>query len=253
MGNALIGYTGFVGGNLLSQSSFEFLYNSQNLSEIRERDFDLLVCAAPSGVKWRANKYPHEDYSSVKKLMDELSTVTSQRFVLLSTTDVFSEANPLDEDSVIELDKLPPYGRHRRMLEIFVAQQFSATTIRLPALFGKGLRKNSIYDLLHGRLEFLHPDGTLQYYNLDWVWADVQRAFEHQLKVLNLATEPICIREVAKEVFDIDFNNCLSTPVPHYDMRTKYAALWGMADPYLYSRDTVMSDLKSFVKTFHLE
>ena len=45
MNHGLIGYTGFVGGNLLRQSEFQKLYNSSNIAEIQEQQFDYLVCA----------------------------------------------------------------------------------------------------------------------------------------------------------------------------------------------------------------
>ena len=43
--NALIGYTGFVGMNILQQKPFMFLYNSKNIEEIKGKEFDLIVCS----------------------------------------------------------------------------------------------------------------------------------------------------------------------------------------------------------------
>ena len=39
--NALVGYTGYVGSNILEQESFSFLYNSKNIHQINDKYFDL--------------------------------------------------------------------------------------------------------------------------------------------------------------------------------------------------------------------
>lgn len=58
MKSALIGYTGFVGNNLIGQAHFDDLYNSKNIGDACDREYDLLVCAAPSAEKWKANLDP---------------------------------------------------------------------------------------------------------------------------------------------------------------------------------------------------
>ena len=51
---ALIGYSGFVGGNLLRQRSFDACFNSSNIEAIAGRSFDLVVCAGAPAEKWKA-------------------------------------------------------------------------------------------------------------------------------------------------------------------------------------------------------
>ena len=46
------------------------------------------------------------------------------------------------------LDGLHPYGRNRLELEDLVRKEFDTLVVRLPALFGKGLKKNFIYDAI---------------------------------------------------------------------------------------------------------
>ncbi len=46
MKTALIGYTGFVGSNLLHDRSFTRRYRSTNIETIAGEHFDLVVCAA---------------------------------------------------------------------------------------------------------------------------------------------------------------------------------------------------------------
>ena len=41
----LIGYSGFIGGNLARATRFDGLYNSKNIETIAGQSFGLLVCA----------------------------------------------------------------------------------------------------------------------------------------------------------------------------------------------------------------
>ncbi len=90
MASALIGYTGFVGSNLLRARSFDDLYNSSNIGNIVGKHYDLLVCAGVPAVKWKANKEPDRDREQIAALIDPLSKVTADRFILISTIDVYS-------------------------------------------------------------------------------------------------------------------------------------------------------------------
>jgi len=214
--------------------------------------FEIVVCAAPASVKWRANKYPEEDFASIKLLMDVLETVEAQKFILISTIDVYPVARMVDEDSPIDLEGLAPYSKHRRQLELFVENRFDALVVRLPGLFGSGLRKNIIYDLLHNDQKFVHQDGVLQYYNLDNIWRDLNIALKNDLKVLNIATKPIAVKEIAKAAFGIDLNNDLPPPPPLYDMRTKHALLWNREGVYLYDKGAILDELQNFVARWRI-
>jgi len=248
LNSALVGYTGFVGGNILAQNKFRCLYNTKNIEDIRGKKFDLIICAAAPGTKWIANKEPQKDFFSIKKLMENLEKAKTKKFVLISTIDVYPTVDGVNEDSFIEEKSLLPYGKHRRIIEKFVENHFDSTIIRLPGIFGKGLKKNIIYDLIHGSSEFVHQDGLLQFYYLDHIWKDINKALDNNLKIINFATEPISVKELAKEVFGLDFNNNITSQAPYYDMRTKYGCLWGDNKTYLYSKYEVLEDMKAFVK-----
>ena len=56
MSSALIGHTGFVGGNLRVARPFDVLVNSANVEELRGKSFDLVVCAGVRAEKWKANR-----------------------------------------------------------------------------------------------------------------------------------------------------------------------------------------------------
>src|SRR5262249_4700496 len=135
MKSALIGHTGFVGGNLLDQGSFTHLYNSRTIDSIRGEEFDLLVCAGVSAEKWRANRDPDADRAALQRLMQPLAAVRTSRAVLISTVDVFGQPMDVDESTPVEPSHATAYGRHRYQLEEFFRARFDTLVVRLPGLF----------------------------------------------------------------------------------------------------------------------
>jgi len=248
---ALIGHTGFVGNNILKQKTFDFLYNSKNIGDIRGKEFELVVCAGVSSLKWYAKKHPEEDFFSIKKLMENLEKVNTKHLILISTVDVYPRTIKVNEDSIIDLNQHLPYGKHRRNLELFSMHNFDSTIIRLPGLFGEGLKKNIIYDLLNRKYDYLtNKKSTLQFYNLDNIWKDISKTLKNKIELINFGTEPVPITEIANECFEIDYKGDDSREPLMYDMQTKYGFLWGKDIPYLYSRSEVLKDLKSFAKRY---
>lgn len=250
MSTALIGHTGFVGGNLRRQASFAELYSSSNIESIRGRSFELLVCSGARAEKWKANAEPEADKQNLGRLTACLREVQADHVVVISTVDVYPHPIEVDEDTTIELGAATPYGRHRRELELFLQDRFDTTTLRLPALFGPGLKKNVVYDFLHqNQLEAICPDGVFQFYSVEGLWKDIGKAREHGIKLLNVSTEPMSVRRIAREAFGFEFDNPVATRAARYDMRSKYDMLFGGGGGYLYRADEVLSDLRGYVES----
>lgn len=251
MTSALIGHTGFVGSNLAAQARFDETYNSRDIDRIAGRAFDLVVCAGVYAVKWKANQEPEADRAALERLVGPLRSVEAKRFVLISTVDVYPRPRGVDEDTIIDPAAASPYGRHRFELESFVRDRFrDSTVLRLPGLFGPGLKKNVIFDLLHDhRVDQIHPEGVFQYYGLRHLWGDLQKALERRLPLLNLACEPLPTRELSLRVFGRELPASASPAPEGYDLRSKHAPLWGGAPSgYLYSKEQVLRELAGFVE-----
>jgi nucleoside-diphosphate-sugar epimerase len=247
----LIGYSGFVGGNISRQSYFEEEYNSRNIQEIKGKNFDEIYCTGVSAAKWYANQHPKEDWQGIQRLLDPLRQVKAGRFVLISTVDVYKTPVEVDEDTPIELEGHHPYGKHRRLVEMFVEDYFpDHCIIRLPGLFGVGLKKNAIYDLLHQhQMEKIHADAVFQFYNLDHLYQDIQVAINCTVPLINFATPPLSIREIAEYAFGLDFTNRPSPHPPRYNMKTKYGSLYGSMLPYITTRQQVLDQLQKYVES----
>lgn len=250
MTDALIGYTGFVGGNLARQHEFDATFNSANIEQIEGRSFDLVVCAGAPAEKWKANADPDADFANIGRLIAALERVETEKLVLVSTVDVFARPIGVDENSEVKLTGLHAYGRNRRILEDAVAARFDATILRLPGLYGHGLKKNVIYDFLHdNQVSKIDSRGVFQFYGLDRLWADIEVALESELPLVHLATEPLSVAEMAREAFAMDFANEVSPAPAVYDMRTCYAPLFGGREHYIEDRARVIEGIADFVRS----
>lgn len=161
MQDAVIGHTGFVGQTLLSQNAAFAGFNSATIHQAAGQEFGTLICAAAPGSMFEANRFPDRDGAAIDSLIDSLSRLRAQRFVLISTIAVLDRFDSGATESSASFREDLAYGRNRRRLEEFCATQFDQCLIlRLPALFGAGLRKNFIFDLLNPVPSML-PDARL--------------------------------------------------------------------------------------------
>jgi hypothetical protein len=249
MNDALIGYTGFVGSTLARARDFQACFNSKNIGEIDGRSFDTVVCAGVSAVKWMANKEPEADLRAIRGLMDHLATVQAAHFILISTIDVYRDPVGVTEDDIPPTDGLHPYGLHRLMLERSVAERFPhATIIRLPGLFGPGLRKNLIFDLLQAnQTDRISPAGVLQWYPMRRFPADLARIAAASVPLINVAVEPVPTRVICERFFPGITIGGPDLPAPCYDMRTNYPEALGSSGVYHLRSETVMEELSRFV------
>jgi hypothetical protein len=249
MTQALIGHTGFVGGNLASQAEFDACFNSKNIEDIAGQSFDLLVISGMPAAKWIANGDPEGDRRVLDRITGCLARAKSKVAVVMSTVDVYPVPIHVNEDTPIEATAQQPYGRHRLMLEQFVTERFAKSHIlRLPGLFGPGLKKNAVYDLIHNNeVHKINSQGSFQFYDTTRLWADVQKVIQLGLRLVNMVTEPITIAEAAQHALGIEFHNDPGSKPARYDIRSKHAGLWGGSDGYLLSRQQVLDDLRNFV------
>lgn len=315
MTSALIGHSGFVGTNLKAQHQFTDLYNSKNISNITGKSYDVVVCCGIPASMWLANTNPDKDLENIDVLLNLLKTVSAKQFILISSTAVLAKPVKAVNEDTSNFEENLAYGKHRRYAEADIESHFeNSLIVRIPALFGLGLKKNLIYDLLnqepafmpyenfetlmhklddddkniirayyqfdkdHGRyvfnkqkaigdskraevlsafkkadftaLKFTHSESVFQFYNLGNLWGDIGIALQNGIETLHLCSQPLSARTIAKEIFDMGFENDNGNPPFDYDMQSKYSNLWGKEVPYQYNEEEVLTELNTFVKNY---
>lgn len=154
---------------------------------------DLLINANGNSKKFLGMQDPRLEFDlSVRSVLRSLHDFRAARYVFLSTIDVYPRvSDPADnaETAVIDPQRLSPYGFHKHLAEQLVRRYAPRWLIfRMAGFVGRGLWKNSIHDLLHGRPLRVHPDSAYQYLDT----RDLARL------VLHVAAQP-----VENEIFNI--------------------------------------------------
>jgi nucleoside-diphosphate-sugar epimerase len=245
---ALVGWTGFVGGSLDARIAPVARFRSTDVDQLPAADVDEVVCAGAPAEKWRANAEPEADRAGIRRLVDALDGSRAGSCVLVSTVDVFADSRGVDETTPADTVQEQAYGRHRAELEEFVRRRFDdVLVVRLPGMYGPGLKKNLVYDLIHQPgARFAHQDSSFQFYDVRDLWGHVLLARDAGLSVVNLTTEPVTSAQVARECFGVDYR-CDDRPQVAYDLRTAHAgALAGREGPYLRSADEVLTGIRSW-------
>ncbi|MCM1219990.1 MAG: NAD-dependent epimerase/dehydratase family protein [Lachnospiraceae bacterium] len=146
----LVGYTGFVGSNLAAKHSFSGNFNSKNISDAFGEHPNLLVYAGVPAEMYLANQDPEADQQAILSAEKNIQLIAPKQIILISTIAVYPDTQGADEDTVIEVDRLSPYGTNRHALEVWVEEHFeNSLIVRLPALYGINLKKNFLYDYIH--------------------------------------------------------------------------------------------------------
>lgn len=298
----LVGYTGFVGSNIAAKHDFKYKINSKNKAEALGKEPKLLVYAGLRAEKFLANSNPEKDMDTINEAFEQIKGINPGKLVLISTVDVYKNPVAVDENTIIDTEGLAAYGLNRYRLEQMVREQYEdALIIRLPGLFGHGIKKNFIYDFINvipsmlkaakyeelaeksslikdsykaldngfyscvapsgelkgefrrvgfSALNFTDSRGVFQFYNLNRLWDDINTAIDNDIRLLNIATQPVSVAEVygALTGGEVFINETSSQP-PVYDYKSIHAECFGGAEGYFYGRDKVLEEIAAFVKS----
>lgn len=144
----LVGSTGLVGGNLRAKHTFAAVCHSSDIAAQYGTQPDLCVYAGVPAAMFLANADPEADMEVMRTARENLRKIAPKSLVLISSIAVFADSRGRCEDDAPDTDGLPAYGRNRLQLEQWVREDFNdALIVRLPALYGAGLKKNFLFDL----------------------------------------------------------------------------------------------------------
>lgn len=186
--NVLIGNTGFIGSSL-NQEQYHLKLNSKNWNSISEPiDVDRLVIAAPSGVKYLANREPLNDLdkclSLVRNIIKYFKSIKTM--IIISSNDTL---NPTTD-----------YGQNRLyfntlMEEVCRIKHTSLYIMYLGMTFGSKARKGMVYDFLHDNFNF-YNGGTYQLYPVRHLEQDIQHCIDNGIHKAMLSSVPIKTSEI---------------------------------------------------------
>lgn len=254
----LIGSTGLVGSTLKEAVKFDYEFNSKNLKDLLSLDCnqsDLYLSCLPA-TKWMVNKKPLEDFNNMVDILSILSTKQYNNIIIYSTIDIYqNQLDNVDETTTPPILSLN-YGSIRLLFEYLIKERLAynkLSIIRLPALYGKYIKKNVIYDLLNdNNISSIPWNSKFQWYNLDKLVIDTDRIVQKQqgakVQTVNLFTEPIETSTIV-ELFGLTEKDVdSSSKGAYYNCQT-------IQDPsgFIESKDIVLQQLTDFIKKYQYD
>lgn len=159
MRDLLVGSTGFVGGNLSDSHTFEAACHSSDVLHYYNSQPELCIYAGIPSAMFLANSAPEKDLAIMWQALENIRRIRAKQLVLISTIAVYADCKGCTEDDATIREGMRPYGYHRGLLENRVREEFdNALIVRLPALYGRGLKKNFLYDLRTITPSMLSPE-----------------------------------------------------------------------------------------------
>jgi hypothetical protein len=221
---ALIGSNGTIGQSLLDHRPFDAVFNSDNLQQITNRAWDLIVCAAPSGNRLAVNRGQTQDFENCIKLVSMLKQCYTKKLVLISSVD--AETAP---DSV--------YGRNRAWLEQELSRAHATSILRLSTLIGTRIKKNVLFDLKHGLfLNSIDRDAELQWCVLNDLPQQIDISINELPSTRNIVSEPIKNSEIVHRFF------------PHLSAKQTHSTVRYNQQPYVYTKQDIFTAMEQYLK-----
>ncbi len=216
----LIGGKGFVGSafaRTLEARGIDYtIVTRQNYQEYVGKKCETIINANGNSSKILATKNPIQDFdATVRSVRASLVDFKYDHYVYISSCDVYpdySSPATTSEEGIIDIKKQTPYGFHKYLAEKCV--QHAAPNwliVRFGGFVGPGLKKNAIYDILHGGPLWLNPQSELQFMHVDQAAEATLELINHKKfnEIFN-----ICGRGLIKlqEVIDAVHNNPIIQP-----------------------------------------
>lgn len=224
MNTALIGSNGTIGSSILSNMPFTHVYNSDNIVEMKNNKFDLVVVSAPSGNRLTVNKDPSADLHNIGQIIDAILHTQINRLVLISTVDTIAYPNL-------------PYGWNRLKLENFVKIHCDNYHILRPStLIGTNIKKNVLFDLKNNLfIDKIDPAAVVQWCPLDTLHNEIAYVIDNNIEELNLVSEPIANYEIIENFFPA----ITTTPKPESKQYN--------VQPYRYTREEIYTAIGNYI------
>lgn len=172
----VIGGAGFVGSAFARAAGARGVEHAvvepDNYARHMGRACRILINANGSSRKLLAEKSPLEDFDlNVRSVRATLADFRCDLYVHISSCDVYPDCSTpaaTREEEAPAVERQSPYGFHKYLAEQCVRHGAQRWLIfRMGGFVGPGLKKNAIYDILHGGKLWLDPASELQFLSTD--------------------------------------------------------------------------------------
>lgn len=191
---AIVGANGFVGKALVrTAKDFDFdisCVTRQNYDDYKKRSYDYVINTA----------MPSKRFWSLKNPVDDINET------VLKTAKIFYE---WEYDKFIQVSSISaekqldiPYGRHKRAAEVIVEKDENALIVRLGAMYGDGLLKSALFDLVNKNHIYVDINSEYNYINVDYAAKYILNNL-HLKGIHNIgACDSISLLEISKNVWE---------------------------------------------------
>lgn len=191
----IVGANGFVGQALVRAALARtgalepVLITHPTYARHKPDRYDVIInCAMPSKRFW-AMQNPLLDFDATVRLTAELIYEwQSTKFIQISS---LSARTQLDV----------PYGIHKRAAEVLVESRTNTLIIRLAALYGQGLNKGALHDLIHRKKVFVDIQSAYNYLDIDFAAAWILDHMDQTGVKEIAARDTISLAEIAPEAW----------------------------------------------------
>jgi hypothetical protein len=239
----LIGNTGLVGKTLKKNISFDIEFNSSNINYLKNINIDnsdLYLSCLPA-TKWLVNKDPVQDLKIINSIFNIISNYKYNKIILISTIDIYNNSPLLSNEDYIPKIKHLNYGSNRLLFEylLYTLNYNSIQIFRLPAIFGDGLKKNIIFDLLNNNnINQININSIYQWFDLNDLNFYIEK-FRDVQGAINLFPEPLETIDILK-LFNFQIKNSYNRI--EYNYMTKYDN-----SGYIYQKEDSLKKIKDFI------
>jgi len=223
--NLLIGGRGTVGRSLLDQMNVDLVFNSDNITNLRNQHIDTAYITAPSGNRRFINQNQGQDENDFQQIKNALLQCTIDQIVFISSVDAVVAPNSR-------------YGRNRANMESWIRNNYNNHYIvRLSTLVGKHIKKNILFDLKQKKyVDQIDHGAKIQWCVLDSLADQIKLIILNKQREINLVSKPIANWEIIQEFFP-ELAQPLTASTVHYDQQ-----------PYFYTRAQIFNAIRQYLK-----
>lgn len=167
---AVLGGAGMLGKDLcafLGAENEVVPITRENYASYIGKEFDVLINANGNSKRFWANQNPIEDFNaSTLSVYQSLLDFKCKKYIYISSINVYENTSSPDttqENRLINPAKLQPYGFHKYLSELIIAQSGKNYLIlRCPIILGKVISRGTFFDILNSKPLFVTPESKLQ-------------------------------------------------------------------------------------------